>query len=99
MPAPIRNLAILDAETVGDLRFIEYICEGILHSFEGLSDNTPLLLPDQDQVVYDDRDSSNFMCAWSQQEYSHCTLMTMEEFRRKYGAKRLQTKRRQYDNH
>jgi hypothetical protein len=91
-----RNLAISNVKTVGDLRLINYICEGVFYTPADLQNNSPLSLLHQDLVVYDNRDCSLFMHHWSRQEYSHCTLMTMEEFRRKYGAKRLQTKRRQY---
>jgi hypothetical protein len=99
MSALIRNLAISGAKTIGDLRFIDYVCEGASYSSEYLSNTTPLPPQRQRMVIYDNRDCVLFMHHWSDQAYSHCILMTMEEFRRKYGAKRLQTKRRQYDNH
>ena len=89
MPALIRNLAISGVKTVGDLRFIEYICEDIAHPAADLSDTTPLPLSYQNRVVYDDGNNSAFMYSWGQQSYSHCTLMPMAEFRRKYRTKPL----------
>ena len=90
MPKLIRNLAISGVKTVGDRRLIENICEGANHSPQALLDTNEGELA----VVYDNGDDELFMHSWFEQDYNHCILFTMEQFRRKFINKPLQTKRR-----
>ena len=94
MPKLIRNLAISGVKTAGDMRLIENICEGANHKPQALLDTSEILY----NLVYDNGDDDAFMYSWSSEDYDHCTLITMEQFRRKYANRPLQSKRRSYED-
>ena len=84
--AKLQNIAISGITTGDELREVTLAVEGSLETLGTVDSGQPY---DLYPIVYTDSACDYEVYNWSEQDYAHCDLYTLEEFRRKFIKKTI----------